>query len=38
MQKEKVLAKYDALGAGGAQTTEQYLAMLYKLLSAEKPK
>jgi len=38
MQKDKVLAKYDALGAGGAQTTEQYLAMLYKLLSAEKPK
>ena len=34
MKSEKVLAKYDALGAGGAQTTEQYLTMLYKLLSA----
>ncbi|MEP7075070.1 MAG: MBL fold metallo-hydrolase [Acidobacteriota bacterium] len=33
---EKVLAKYDALGTGGAQTTDQYLAMLYKLLSADK--
>lgn len=29
---EKLLDKYDALGSGGAQTTEQYLAMLYKLL------
>ena len=38
MQKEKVLAKYDALGSGGAQTTDQYLAMLYNLLSAEKTK
>jgi glyoxylase-like metal-dependent hydrolase (beta-lactamase superfamily II) len=36
MQKEKVLAKYDPLGSGGAQTTEQYLTMLYDLLSAEK--
>jgi len=36
MQKEKVLAKYDTLGSGGAQTTEQYLAMLYNLLAAEK--
>lgn len=35
MQDEKVLAKYDALGSGGAQTTQQYLAMLYKLLSAK---
>jgi cyclase len=33
MRDEKVLAKYDALGSGGAQTTDQYLAMLYKLLS-----
>lgn len=33
LQKEKVLAKYDELGSGGAQTTDQYLAMLYKLLS-----
>lgn len=33
MIKEKLLAKYDALGSGGAQTTEQYLSMLYKLLS-----
>ncbi len=30
--KENVLAKYDALGSGGAQTTEQYTQMLYKLL------
>jgi cyclase len=36
MKTEKPLAKYDALGSGGAQTTDQYLAMLYKLLSAEK--
>ena len=36
MKKEKVLAKYDVLGSGGAQTTDQYLAMLYKLLSARK--
>lgn len=36
MQKEKVLAKYDSLGSGGAQTTDQYLAMLYNLISAEK--
>jgi len=35
MKAEKVLAKYDALGSGGAQTTDQYLAMLYKLLSSE---
>lgn len=38
MQKEKVLLKYDALGSGGAQTTDQYLAMLYKLLTPEKSK
>jgi len=36
MTKEKVLAKYDALGNGGAQTTDQYLAMLYKLLHTDK--
>lgn len=32
MQTAKVLAKYDVLGQGGAQSTDQYLAMLYKLL------
>lgn len=32
MTSEKVLAAYDTLGSGGAQTTDQYLAMLYKLL------
>jgi len=32
LKTEKVLAKYDALGNGGAQTTDQYLEMLYKLL------
>lgn len=31
-QQQKILAKYDALGSGGAQTTGQYLEMLYKLL------
>lgn len=31
-KKEKLLTKYDKLGDGGAQTTDQYLAMLYKLL------
>jgi hypothetical protein len=36
LQKEKVLAKYDALGSGGAQTTEQYLTMLFNLLSTDK--
>lgn len=36
MQKEKILAKYDDLGKGGAQTTDQYLAMLYKLLYTDK--
>jgi cyclase len=36
MTKEKILAKYDALGNGGAQTTDQYLAMLYKLLVTDK--
>jgi cyclase len=33
LQKENVLQKYSMLGDGGAQTTDQYLAMLYKLLS-----
>ena len=32
---EKVLTKYDALGSGGAQTTDQYTQMLFKLLSAK---
>lgn len=32
MKEEKVLAAYEALGTGGAQTTDQYLAMLHKLL------
>jgi glyoxylase-like metal-dependent hydrolase (beta-lactamase superfamily II) len=36
MQKEKVLAKYDALGSGGAQTTDQYLAMLFNLIAPGK--
>ena len=36
MKSKKVLAKYDALGSGGAQTTDQYLEMLYKLLSTKK--
>lgn len=36
MKSKKVLAKYDALGSGGAQTTDQYLEMLYKLLSPKK--
>lgn len=33
LQEEKVLSHYDKLGSGGAQSTDQYLAMLYKLLS-----
>jgi cyclase len=32
-QQKKILTKYEALGSGGAQTTDQYLAMLYKLLA-----
>jgi cyclase len=32
LTSEKVLAKYDKLGEGGAQTTDQYLAMLFGLL------
>jgi cyclase len=35
IKKEKLLAKYDALGAGGAQTTDQYTEMLYKLLTGK---
>jgi glyoxylase-like metal-dependent hydrolase (beta-lactamase superfamily II) len=35
MQAEKVLAKYDSLGSGGAQTTDQYIAMLDKLIRTE---
>jgi hypothetical protein len=33
LTNDRVLAKYDALGSGGAQTTDQYLAMLFRLLS-----
>lgn len=36
MKAAKVLAKYNALGAGGAQTTDQFLGMLYKLLTEKK--
>jgi glyoxylase-like metal-dependent hydrolase (beta-lactamase superfamily II) len=36
MKAEKVLTKYDPLGSGGAQTTDEYLSMLYNLLSADK--
>ncbi len=36
LKEAKSLAAYDALGNGGAQTTDQYLAMLFKLLSPEK--
>lgn len=38
MTSDKVLAAYDALGNGGAQTTEQYLGMLYKLLATSSSK
>jgi glyoxylase-like metal-dependent hydrolase (beta-lactamase superfamily II) len=38
MKSEKPLFKYDALGSGGAQTTDQYLAMLYNLLSTDNKK
>jgi cyclase len=37
MVETKVLAKYDALGSGGAQTTEQFTVMLSKLLSPLSP-
>jgi cyclase len=36
LKSDKVLAKYDTLGKGGGQTTEQYLSMLYQLLLKEK--
>lgn len=36
MKQEKLLHKYNTLGDGGAQSTDQYLAMLYKLLSLVK--
>ncbi len=35
IKKEKLLMKYDVLGAGGAQTTDQYTEMLYKLLTGK---
>jgi glyoxylase-like metal-dependent hydrolase (beta-lactamase superfamily II) len=35
MKQEKVFAKYDALGKGGGKTTDQYLEMLYELISTE---
>lgn len=37
MIEGKVLAQYDALGSGGAQTTEQFIVMLSKLLSPLSP-
>jgi cyclase len=33
LQEQNVLSKYTTLGDGGAQTTDQYLTMLYKLLA-----
>lgn len=36
MNEQNVLARYDALGSGGAQTTPQYVEMLVKLLSPER--
>jgi len=33
MKAKKILAAYDHLGEGGAQTTDEYLTMLYGLLS-----
>lgn len=36
MKAQKILNAYDALGDGGAQTTDQYLTMLYGLLNAVK--
>jgi cyclase len=35
LKKDNILAKYSSLGEGGAQTTEEYLTMLYKLLSEQ---
>lgn len=37
MNERKILARYDALGDGGAQTTPQYVEMLVKLLSPAAP-
>lgn len=34
MKEEKLIEKFDYLGNGGAQTTDEYLAMLFKLLSS----
>jgi cyclase len=36
MKTEKILIKYDKLGEGGAQTTDQYTTMLFGLLSPKK--
>ena len=36
MKSEKVFSKYDALGSGGAQTTDEYLTMVYNLLTSTK--
>jgi cyclase len=36
MKTQKVLAEFDDLGKGGAQTTDQYLSMLYGLLGPDK--
>lgn len=33
LQEQNVLSKYNSLGDGGAQTTDEYLGMLYNLLS-----
>jgi cyclase len=33
IERQNVLARYDALGSGGAQTTPQFVQMLVKLLS-----
>jgi cyclase len=34
MQRDPAIVRYAALGDGGAQTLEQYVAMLFKLLQA----
>jgi cyclase len=36
LRNEGVLAKYNELGEGGAQTTDQYLIMLYNLFAPQK--
>jgi hypothetical protein len=36
LKSEKILAAYDTLGQGGAQTTDQYLTMLHQLLTKNK--